>query len=146
LSFDLSPSILYDLGLEVAIEDLAERFCNEKKIKFRFESIPGPKPLAEDVKILLYRAIRELFINIAKHADASTVKVSLAKSASHIHIIVEDDGKGFDVGQLETGLGKPKGFGIFSIRERLSHVGGRMEIDSVKGKGTKVTLMAPLGE
>ena len=146
LSFDLSPSILYDLGLEVAIEDLAERFCNEKKIKFRFESVPGPKPLAEDVKILLYRAVRELLINIAKHADARTIRVSLAKSASHIHITVEDDGKGFDVAQLGTGLGKPKGFGIFSIRERLGHVGGRMEIDSVKDKGTKVTLVAPLGE
>ncbi|MBN2018863.1 MAG: PAS domain-containing protein [Sedimentisphaerales bacterium] len=144
LSFDLSPSILYDLGLEVAIEDLAEKFCNERKMKCRFESIPGPKPLAEDVKILLYRAVRELLINIAKHAKAGTVGVSLARNGNEMLITVEDDGNGFDSGLLENGFVKPKGFGIFSIRERLGHVGGRMEIKSIRNKGTKVTLVAPL--
>ena len=146
LSFDLSPSILYDLGLEVAIEDLTERFCNERKIKFRFESIPGPKPLSEDLRIILYRAVRELLINIAKHAQAHAVRVSLGKSDSEILITVEDDGRGFDAVQMENMVGRPHGFGIFSIRERLGHAGGRLEIKSEKGKGTKVVLAAPLSQ
>jgi signal transduction histidine kinase len=145
LSFDLSPSILYDLGLEVALEDLTERFGQERKIQCRFESVPGPKPLAEDVKIFLYRAVRELLINVAKHAHAHAIRILLGKSGGEIYITVEDDGLGFDSSQLESSLGRPKGFGIFSIRERLGHIGGRLEIESARGKGTKVTLVAPLG-
>ena len=146
LSFDLSPSILYDLGLEVALEDLTEKFSQERKIQCRFESIPGPKPLAEDVKIFLYRAVRELLINVAKHAHAGAIRILLGISGGEIHITVEDDGVGFDSSQLESSLGRTKGFGIFSIRERLGHIGGRLEIESAGGKGTKVTLVAPLGD
>lgn len=144
LSFDLSPSILYDLGLEVAIEDLVDKFSREKKIRCCFETCHKSKPLADDVKILLYRAARELLINAAKHSRAGVVKVSLLRSDSDIYVTVEDNGRGFDASVLNGGMEKVKGFGIFNIRERLNHIGGHFKIESDKDKGTKVTLIAPL--
>lgn len=144
LSFDLSPSILYDLGFEVAIEDLVDKFSKEKKIRCSFENCGKLKPLADDVKILLYRAVRELLINAAKHSRAGIVKVSLLRSGSDIYVAVEDDGRGFDASILNGRMEKVKGFGIFNIRERLNHIGGQFKIESDKEKGTKITLTAPL--
>jgi PAS domain S-box-containing protein len=144
LSFDLSPSTLYDLGLEVAIEDLLDRISQKRNIKCHFKSCESAKPLADDVKVLLYRSARELLINAVKHANASFLKVSLSRSRSDICIKVEDDGRGFDTSILESGSKKAKGFGIFSIRERLNHIGGHMRIESAEGKGTRAILTAPL--
>jgi PAS domain S-box-containing protein len=144
LSFDLSPSILYEIGFEAAVEDLLDRMSEERHIQCRFEDCLSPKPLADDVKILLYRSIRELLINAAKHADAALIKVSLSRSNSDICIKVEDDGRGFNAGLLEKDSKKRKGFGLFSIRERLNHIGGSLTIESAEGRGTKAILIAPL--
>lgn len=144
LSFDLSPGTLYDLGFEVAVEDLVERFSKERNIPCRFENCRRPKPLREDVKILLYRSLRELLINAAKHSRAETIRVSLLRSSSDLYAIVEDDGQGFDASALENNSRKAGGFGLFSIRERLNHIGGQLKIESVAGKGTKAVLIAPL--
>ncbi len=144
LSFDLSPSVLYDLGLEHAIEELTEKFSNEKKIQCHFTNDPVAKPLAEYVKILLYRAVRELLINIMKHADATRVHISIRKNKNHIEIGVEDDGRGFDAGNLAAPSSKTSGFGLFNISQRLDHLGGQMEIVSTPGKGVKVKIIAPL--
>jgi signal transduction histidine kinase len=96
------------------------------------------------VKILLYRFIRELLINIAKHAEAKNVRIAMSKDRNNIKIIVEDDGKGFDVAGLDSKPSGSKGFGLFSVRERLAHIGGTLNIQSEAGKGTKVILLAPL--
>ncbi len=144
LTFDLSPSSLYDLGFEAAVEELAEQFAHERKLKCSFKNSDEPKPLTEEAKILLYRSIRELLVNIAKHADAKTVSVSLTTLNGDIEIIIKDNGKGFDTSKLDDKSSKSRGFGLFSIRERLTHIGGRFNIESQKGKGTKVTLLAPL--
>jgi signal transduction histidine kinase len=96
------------------------------------------------VKVLLYRAVRELLINAAKHANASLIKVSLLRSSSDIYVKVEDNGQGFDTYILKNDSKKARGFGIFSIHERLNHIGGQLKIESVKGKGTKAILIAPL--
>jgi PAS domain S-box-containing protein len=144
LSFDLSPSTLYDLGFEVAVEDLVDRMAEERKLRCQFENCSLPKPLTDDVKVLLYRSVRELLINAVKHAGASLLRVKLLRSSSDIYITVEDDGEGFDVSALDKYSTKRKGFGIFSISERLSHIGGVLKIESTKGKGTKAVLIAPL--
>ncbi|MEN6386844.1 MAG: ATP-binding protein, partial [Phycisphaerales bacterium] len=143
LSFDLSPSILYDIGFEIAVEDMLEKFSNENNIKYQFENDEKPKPLTIPLKILLYRSIRELLMNIAKHAKAKNVKVSLLRNDTQIEVIVEDDGKGFDVSEVEGGE-KTKGFGLFNIRERIEHHGGKFKIESAKNKGSKIALVVPL--
>lgn len=144
LSFDLSPGLLYDLGLEVAIEDLADKMSRERKIKCIFECCPLAKPLTDDVKVLLYRSVRELLINAAKHAKAEKVKISCVRSGADIQIKVEDNGRGFDVSILKDITKNVKGFGLMNLRERLEYIGGRFEIESVKEQGTTAILIAPL--
>ena len=144
LSFDLSPGLLYDLGLEVAIEDLADKMSRERKIKCIFECCPLAKPLTDDVKVLLYRSVRELLINAAKHAKAEKVKISCVRSGADIQIKVEDNGRGFDVSILKDRTKSVKGFGLMNLRERLEYIGGRFEIKSVKEQGTTAIMIAPL--
>jgi len=80
-------------------------------------------------------------MNIVKHAQASTVRICLARNEDIMHIAVEDDGIGFDA---EKGVGRDSGFGLFTIRERLKRLGGYFAIDSRSGSGTRVVLSVPL--
>ena len=141
LTFDLSPPTLYTLGFEIAVEELLEKFCQEHGLECSFSNSEGPKPLADAVKVLLYRSIREMLINIAKHAKATLVKIVISRVGDDIEITINDDGKGFESSVLE---GRSKGLGLFSVRERLRHIGGKLEIESKRNKGTQVTLTAPL--
>jgi PAS domain S-box-containing protein len=141
LTFDLSPPTLYTLGFEIAIEELLERFCQEHKLEYSFRNSDQPKALTDPVKVLLYRSTREMLINIAKHARAKLVKVVLSRAENDIEITIEDDGKGFDISAPKE---KSKGLGLFSVRERLRHIGGKLEIESKRDKGTHITLTAPL--
>ncbi len=144
LTFDLSPPTLYTLGFETAVGELTERFCEEHKLEHSFNNSDEPKPLTDHVKILLYRSIRELLINIAKHANAGLVKVAISRDNDDIQVTIEDDGKGLDVSAISGRAIRPKGLGLFSVRERLTHIGGKFEIESKRGKGTQATLTAPL--
>jgi signal transduction histidine kinase len=145
LTFEISPPELYTLGLESAIEELAQRFARERHLECRVHDSQEAKPLSEQVKTLLYRSVRELLINAAKHAQAKAVDITLCRADACIQVVVEDDGVGFDAGHLVDGSPhKTAGFGLFSIRERLTHMGGKLYIRSGNGRGTRVTLLAPL--
>ncbi|MHC4293369.1 MAG: sensor histidine kinase, partial [Planctomycetota bacterium] len=100
--------------------------------------------VSEDISIMLFQAVRELLVNVAKHAGANEVKVSIQKTADEIRIKVKDNGKGFDILREKPHNIASGGFGLFSIKERLGHMGGRFEIESKTGQGTSVTLAAPL--
>ena len=141
---DLSPPVLHELGFEAALEWLAEQFHEQNKIPCGYENDHEPKPLDEDVRILLFQSVRELLINIVKHAQASRAKISVLRREDNIHVVVEDNGVGFQTSNYGSPMVVASGFGFFSIRERLSSIGGHMEIKSWKGKGSRVTLVAPL--
>ncbi len=142
LTMELAPSVLYTLGLEAAIEDLADRFRSSDGFACEVHAADQPMPVSDEVKSLLYRAVRELLVNVSKHAKARNVSIDIRREQSQMSISVEDDGKGFS--PAETGGDRSCGFGLVSIRQRLTHVGGRIIIESGIGKGTKVTLIAPL--
>jgi signal transduction histidine kinase len=144
LTFDLSPATLYTFGLEAALEELAEQFSQREGFKCHFQAEEGDRPLSEQSKVLLYRATRELLINVAKHAAARNVHVRIKRATQNVQIEVEDDGKGFDLARLEPVQGKQPGFGLFSIRERLAHTKGTFDIRSVPGDGTIITMQAAL--
>jgi signal transduction histidine kinase len=145
LTFDLGSPTLYELGLEAAVREyLNEEIQQKHGLKTIFEDDAQPKPLDDDVCVLLYHAVRELLINVVKHAKARYVKVSFSKDNDHIRINVVDDGIGFKPPSEGFGLGKTAGFGLFSIRERLSYLGGTANIESRPGHGTAVTLRAPI--
>jgi len=144
LTFELSPPILYELGLEAALEWLGEKIGEEHGIRIEFEDDAHSKPLEDDVRGLLFRAVDELLINIVKHANTRSGKVSILRDGDHVRIVVEDDGVGFDATEIGSRTSQDRGFGLFSIRERLGYIGGCVEVESERGHGTRVTLIAPL--
>jgi PAS domain S-box-containing protein len=144
LTLELAPSILYTLGLEAAIEDLAEQFDGCHRFACHVRTAQEPSPLSDPVKSMLYRAVRELLVNASKHAQAKNVSIGIEREGSNMRITVEDDGRGFDPRKLKDRSTKEGGFGLFSVQQRLTHVGGRLLIESAEGKGTKATLLAPL--
>jgi signal transduction histidine kinase len=144
-TFDLSYPILYELGLETAIDEwLSEEIGGEYGINTVFRDDGRRKPLGHDLRSFLFESVRELLVNIVKHAKAENVSVDVSSKDGIIEIIVEDDGVGFDTKERLSLVGKGSGFGLFSIRERLSYFKGSLEITSSPGNGSKVIIMAPL--
>jgi signal transduction histidine kinase len=141
----MSPPELYTLGLGPALEELAHRFSEERGLACYVDARDESYPLNDQVKILLYRSVRELLINAAKHAGAESMQIIINRAGDNIEIVLEDNGIGFDTSCLDwTKRSKTPGFGLFSISERLKQMGGKFDINSRKGKGTKIILLAPL--
>jgi signal transduction histidine kinase len=104
-----------------------------------------PKPLAEEVRVIVFQAVRELLHNVTKHAGAKHVSVSLSREDDYLQVQVKDDGRGFDSRKAGLGVSKAEGFGLFNLREQLDYIGGRVEVESSK-EGTVVTIVAPLAQ
>jgi signal transduction histidine kinase len=92
----------------------------------------------------MFQAARELIFNIVKHARAQSATVSVRKDNDAIRIDIEDNGLGFDSSELAATASGSRGFGLFSIRERIGPLGGHMEIQSSPGGGTRATIVLPL--
>ena len=139
LTFELSPPTLYELGLGEAVEWLASQFQENCGTEIEVQQEPHPTPLTDEVRTILFLVVRELLTNVAKHAQAHHAKVVIEKDGDQLRIQVEDDGVGFNVAKSGAA-----GFGLFSIRERLDHIGGHLKVKSKPGHGTVVTLAIPL--
>jgi PAS domain S-box-containing protein len=146
LTFELSSPILHELGFEKALEWLAEQTHEKYDIRVVFKDDKQEKPLEYDVKTLLYQAVRELLINVAKHAQTKNASISVMKDNSNIRIYVKDQGVGFALPNKDFSDTKIEGFGLFRISERLNQLGGQIEIESYPNRGTQVTLVAPLSK
>jgi signal transduction histidine kinase len=141
---ELGSPVLYELGFVPAVEWLIQQMQQRHGIAIDFEADVQPKPLSDDVGILLFQAARELLANIVRHARADTAKVSITRSGDQIQVDVSDDGVGFDPAEMGPHMDENGRFGLFSLRERLEPLGGHMEVASKPGHGTRVTLVAPL--
>ena len=142
LTAELVPPALYELGLIPSLEWLAESSSKKYKFKVNFISVADVPKLSDDYNIVIFRSVKELIVNVAKHASASKVDISLEKvSESRFLINVTDDGVGFDPKkQLKSIKEDPTCFGILSVRQRLAFNGGRLLIESTPGKGTHATI------
>lgn len=145
LTFELSSPVLHELGLAAAVESLCEQLEKQSGVHFRVEAKQEPASLGADLGILLYQAVRQLCTNVVKHARATRAEVLLHADASRCRIVVADDGQGFDASEAAQHFGPDGGFGLFTIRETSSHMGGSFEIESSPGKGTRAVLSLPLG-
>lgn len=139
---ELSPPVLYELGLEAAVSWLADKYEEKHGIRVKVSDDRSPKPLADDVRVFLFQAIRELLVNAAKHAQVNEVRISLECDREEIRVTVADEGKGFDTSELKRSCG----FGLYTIGERLKTVGGSFLVYSEPGRGTQVTLQVPMKE
>jgi len=144
LTFELSLPILYELGLMPAIEWLGEKICEAKGVRFKLIDDGAPKPLDNDLRGACYCVVRELLLNVAKHAKASNVTVTARVDGSQLRLTVQDDGVGFDMSALPDRKRKDGGFGMFGLRERLEYLRGAIQIESEIGKGTRSTMCVPL--
>ena len=144
LTFQLGTPILYEEGLEAALKWLGYQFQKQLGLVFRFEDDLRPKPLTDETRILLYQAVRELLINVSRHAKARNVKVSIQRDYKDMQIDVEDDGVGVDTSKVDPYANQTGGFGLFTIHERLKYLGGHFKFISKPGYGTKATIIVPL--
>ncbi len=145
LTFELSSPLLYELGLEAALQALTEQVEERHGIACTFDTDPAPKPLTDDSNVVLYHVVRELLFNVIKHSEARRAGVAVRASDDKIRITVQDDGVGIDTTGFGETFGSSGGFGLFSIHERLTHLGGSLAIEPDSGKGTRVVVTAPLG-
>jgi PAS domain S-box-containing protein len=148
LIFELSPPLLYDVGFAATVEWLAENMRKQYALQIQLEISHHEENLNNEERILLFRAVRELLFNIVKHAKASLAKIYIQGNASKLQVIVEDNGVGFPPDKIPTQVrayNELSGFGLFSIYERLTYLGGRLEIESNPHQGTRVIMEIPLG-
>jgi PAS domain S-box-containing protein len=139
---NLRPSVLDDYGLEAALQSHVEQYMSRYEIKVVFDK---PKPslprLGPSIEMTLLRIAQEALINIAKHAEASEVRLSLRQEQDAIHMIIQDNGTGIQ--SWET-ANRPGSHGMIIMRERAEAIGGNLKIVSVSGKGTTVDVGIPV--
>ena len=143
LTFELSTPVLYELGFEAAVEWFAKHVRSQHGINVEVQQDMAPIPMDDEIKVLLFRSVRELMINIVKHAQAHNARVTIRREDDGINIAVEDDGVGIRDVKRDPRLKSDSGFGLFSIRERLHYLGGQVQVESEPGQGTKITLIVP---
>jgi len=148
LSLELFPPALHLVGLPAALTWLAGRTRNQYGLVVQVTADPLANSDRKDVRTLLFESVRELLFNAVKHARVDRVTLDLSLDQENaLCITVTDLGIGFDPGALaERGKAGKAGFGLFSIRERLTLLGGRFDIESAPGQGTRFRLVAPRGE
>ncbi len=139
LAVELRPAVLDDFGLVPALERLAESFAEQSDIRVDFHSALGETRLRSEVETALYRVVQESLTNIAKHAGARNVSVSVARRESGVAAVIEDDGAGFDPRAV-----REDAVGLLGMRERLALIDGRLEIESRPGAGTTLVAEVPL--
>ena len=137
---ELRPAVLDEVGLEPALEALAERIESSGiEVSMRLE-LPSRESgeLARDVEDTLYRLVQEALTNVVKHAGATSVSVSVARLDGLLDVTVQDDGSGIDQAAPTAG------YGLVGMRERVDLVGGTLEIDGEPGSGTRLRATIPL--
>lgn len=138
LSFQLSPPVLHDLGLGPAAEWLAEDLAQRFGLEVSVSDAGHAEPLSSDAREALFRSLRELLVNVARHGGTEKARVSLGRIEDALVIEVCDAGVGFDPRERDAGLG------LVSVRERIEGLGGRFEIFSQPGRGTRARMLLPL--
>ncbi len=143
-TFELTWPVLHQAGLEAAIEDwLGAEIEGKEGIATIFEDDGSEKDLDDEAGAFLFRAVRELVVNVVKHADAEKVKVSIAREHASVLVCVEDDGAGFDPQRHDTADKDGFHFGLFSIAQQVKCLGGSIEIESENLRGTRVIMAVP---
>ena len=149
MTFELSSPVLYEIGFEAALEELARDMMERSGLPCWFRKDAQPKPVTLETELTVTGIVRELLWNVVKHAEAGNAWVTIERSGDRVRIEVADDGIGFGSGETERAWGAGKfveggGFGLFSARERLTCLGGSLEVESADGKGTRVVISVPI--
>lgn len=147
LTFDLSPPVLNESGLVGALSWQAVRTLEKHHLKVHLRLDSKAEPATEEIRFLVFECARELLFNAVKHAGVSDVQLTLSLApGNQLRLVVADQGRGFDPALLQDRQPSELTFGLFSVQERLAHIGGRMLIETSPGQGTRITLTVPIGQ
>lgn len=145
LTVELSPPVLYDAGLAAGLEWLARQMEEKHGLRVIVDADPEAEPTDEGTRVFLFQAVRELLLNVVKHAQTDVAHVELLSlDGDRLQLVVADPGVGFDFSGLEN-RGMSGGFGLFSIRERLELLGGRLAVETGPQQGTRMTIEVSRG-
>jgi signal transduction histidine kinase len=144
LAFDLYPLMLDDLGLIQTIEWYAEKFASKTGLKINVIKTGKPGTLSRLASIYLFRAVKEILNNVFKHAGAQEVILANHSSESRLKIVVDDDGRGFDVDSAHKMPIGTTGIGFVNIRQWVSDMDGSFFVESTPGHGTRMVIEAPV--
>jgi signal transduction histidine kinase len=142
--FDLRPVVLETEGLIPAIRAYVELIRKEKEIAVHLNVMEPEERLSKRMEKTLFSIIQEAVANIRKHARAENIWISIIPREDQLLVAARDDGRGFDLAQVERSYGKRGSLGLLHMRERAELLGAELTIDSQTGKGTTVTLVVPL--
>ncbi|WP_322798360.1 ATP-binding protein [Thermoflexus sp.] len=143
IAMELRPAILDDLGLVEALRWQAEEFQKQTGLPVTLQIQGRIERLSREIELALYRVGQEALTNIARHARATRVEIHLNCGGDHLELTISDDGIGFDPEAVRKS--RPRSLGLIGMAERLSLVGGILEIESAPGKGTRVRARVPAG-
>lgn len=133
----LRPSMLDDLGLIPALEYQARNVSRRTGVVINIAADELPDDLSDEQKTCIYRVVQEALNNVSKHADAQTVRITVRVSGKEIQLSVQDDGKGFAVGEK-------RGLGLIGIQERVANLGGGVQVESEPGRGSLLVVTLPI--
>jgi signal transduction histidine kinase len=133
----LRPSMLDDFGLVPALNWQAKETTKRTGLRVQVSASDLAEDLPEEHKSCIYRIVQEALTNVARHAQARIVQISLRQDAEELVLSVQDDGSGFDAQRV-------RGLGLLGMEERVHHLGGVFSIDSRSGRGTLLTIHLPL--
>lgn len=145
LTGELSPPILHQGGLPAALEWLAAWMKQKHEMAVDLDVDQAADPTSEDMRVLLFQSTRELLFNAVKHAKVDNVRVHLKRNAGDVEVTVADEGAGFNPATIMPQTGKAGGFGLFSIRERLDLLGGKLEIQLRRARAAGSECSRPSG-
>lgn len=144
-AWELRPVILDDLGLQVALLTLVEKWSVKSDIRIAFQAKGIDKlKLPPNVESGIYRIVQEGLTNISKHSNASSVKVTIRFQSSLLTVVISDDGQGFDVVAARSNGSDRRSFGLIGMLERVELIGGILDISSKNNCGTKIRVSVPL--
>ncbi|VGO12734.1 Oxygen sensor histidine kinase NreB [Pontiella desulfatans] len=142
LTWEISPTSLYETNIDAGIERLAADLKTFFGLEVECHTAGMRIEADRATSALIFRCAKELLVNIAKHAGTNKAQIGVSQYGNKFHMVVSDQGSGLCPEDLEHGSGK--GFGLFSIRERLEHINGSMHVESDPGKGTKIMMVIPV--
>lgn len=147
ISLDLHPSLLDDLGLIPALRWYADREATWGNfiVQVQAKETPEISNLSEELKLVCFRVTQEALTNISRHSQAQHVTIKLWLEDAHIHLVIHDDGTGFDVQEALNGAAQGQSLGLLGMKERVLLVGGEIEIDSFPTGGAEIHAIFPVG-
>jgi PAS domain S-box-containing protein len=139
IAHELHPSVLDDLGLTAALRELCEEFSARERIELHFEESNMPARIPGETASCLYRITQEALHNVSRHAQARQVQIALQRRANGLCLKIADNGAGFDPQSISR-----RSLGLVSMKERVRMIRGEFSLQSQPGRGTEITVLAPL--